>query len=201
MPIRLAGNLATRKNKLMLLFPQTRSQRDGRQESKGSGIRSKRFLRAVAARWAGVGVAPSTDAQLIALRASLATSRVLYFFCPRGSPGESLTAPAQLCGCDQEPDLPICSSCVPFPKDARTALLITYILLICYGGRHSVAITGSHLRGLKISRWPWDLQNKEAFWQSAGSVAQGGSWLLRDGEGSIVTQMSTLPSQAVQYFP
>lgn len=198
MPIRLAGNLAMRKNKLMLLFLQTRNRRDWRQESKGWGIRSKLFLRAVTVRWAGVGVAPSTDAQLIALRVGLATSRVLYFFCPLGSLRESLTAPAQLCDSDREPDLPICSSRVCFPKAVHIDPLITCTLLIFYHGRDFVAITGSHLSGLKITRWPWDVQDKEAFWQHAGSAAWGSSWLLRDGECSIVTQMSALTST---YFP
>lgn len=201
MPIRLAGNVAMRKNKLMLLFLQTRNTRDWRQESKGWGIRSKPFLHAVTVRWAGVGVAPTTDAQLIALRVGLVTSRAPYLFCPSGSLRENLTALAQLRDSDQEPDLPICSSRVCFPKVAHIALLITYIPLISYDGRDFVAITGSHLKVLKVSRWPWDVQDKEAFWQRAGSAAPGSSWLLRDGEGSVATQMSALASKAVQYFP
>lgn len=173
MPIRLAGNLAMRKNKLMLLLLQTRNRRNWRRESKGWWIRSKLFLHAITARWAGVGVAPSTDAQVIALRVGSATCWVLYFFCPCHSLGESLTAPAQLCDCDREPELPICSSCMCFPKDVHVALLITCTLLISYGRRNFVALMGSHLRGLKISRWPQDLQDKEAFWQGAGSAGQG----------------------------
>lgn len=158
-PIRFVGNLAKRKNKLMLLFLQSR--RSWMQESKGWGIRSKLVLYAVTARWAGVGVAPSTDAQLVDLRLALASSRVLYFFCRHGSLRESLTAPAQLCGCDQEPDLLIWASCVGFPKDVNVDLLITP--LIPSSGRGYVAIMGSHVRELKISKWPWDLQDRASF--------------------------------------
>lgn len=114
---------------------------------------------------------PSTDAQPIAFRAVLATSRALYLFCPCGSLGESLTSSAQLCDCDQEPDLPWPSVC--FTRDTHVALLIIYNPLTYYSGRDFVAITGSHLRGVKVSRRPWDTQNKDAFWQRTGSAAWG----------------------------
>lgn len=178
MPIRLAGNLAMRKNEMMLLFLQTRNRRDWRQEGKDWGVRSEPFLCAVTARWAGVGVALMLS---WLLSGHSATSRTLYFFCPRGSLGESLTSSAQLCDCDQEPDLPICSPSVCFARDVHVALLIIRNPLTSYSGRDSVAIMGSHLRGLKISRRPWDLQDKEAFWQRAGSAAWGAVTAVRWG--------------------
>lgn len=180
MPIRLARNSAIGKNKLILLFLQTRNRRNWKQESKRTGGSDPNCF-----------CVPCEQGRCCPTKLS-GWPRTLPHYCI--SSVLTVPFPTQLCGCDLEPDLLTCSSFLYLWKDVNTALLATHTSPISCGRRDLMAIINSHLSGLKISRWPWDLQDREAFWQH-WECCPGSSWLLWGGEGSIVTWMSAFTSK------
>lgn len=97
-------------------------------------------------------------------RVALAFSRVLYYFC---SLRESLTASAQLCDCDQEPNLPIWASTLGFPpcKLANYPINLLYWERFC--GHHGLSCKGDKNQQITMG---FAAQSQFC---SAGSAAQG----------------------------
>lgn len=113
MPIRLGGN-SHGGNKLMLLFLWTENMKNKTWSEESWGISLKTFLHAVTGGLVDMSDAPKADAVLIAFRGAWPTSKAEYFVHSHGCLGEKLTAPAQLCGCDQDVTSPSAFMCA-FP--------------------------------------------------------------------------------------